>query len=252
MRLADTSLIAVTLLGVCACHPKPLGRVGDLNLGRRAMVVETSLACPTEVGLLKRVTVSADSKSCDYEGANSETVQLSLLDLNGATPQEKLSDLERELGGKAEASTAQLTGTSRADHDRDSGQHEARIDLPGFHLDASGDKANIRLPGVALNADGGSAHITTGSDGGGQTIVSATPGGAEIHTSKVGRGGSEFVYLLASDTPSPTGDRVVGYEAKGPTAGPLVVGVFRARDHQHGDTLRNDGLRRLIDMNVYR
>ena len=39
--------------------------------------------------------------------------------------------------------------------------------------------------------------------------------------------------------------------AKGPAAGPLVVGVFKAREHGHHDDVGGHGLGSLIDMNVH-
>ena len=68
----------------------------------------------------------------------------------------------------------------------------------------------------------------------------------------VNANGADLTYILASDTPDPSGFRVVGYMAKGPSAGPLVVGVFRVREHDHGHKDMNDlGVSRLIDMNVH-
>ena len=58
-------------------------------------------------------------------------------------------------------------------------------------------------------------------------MVHAGPGGAEVVAEDVGDNNASLVYVLASDRKPASGYQAVGYVAKGPAAGPLVVGEFR-------------------------
>ncbi len=55
-------------------------------------------------------------------------------------------------------------------------------------------------------------------------------------------------FILASDTPGPSGYKMVGYEARGPQTGPLVVATMMAKTDDH-DELR-DAVRDLLKANV--
>ena len=54
---------------------------------------------------------------------------------------------------------------------------------------------------------------------------------------------------LAADRPGPTAYRAVGYLARGPVAGPLVVASFKATD-QHQDWRGDHDLNALLALNV--
>ena len=253
MRGARSTVLLAVLVTASACHPKRLHHGQGLGFATRPLSVGQTLDCPDQVGSLTRTAKAADGRSCAYDGPQEEQVQLSFMPLDGATPETRLASLDQSL--KAElpaAATPPANGTGVYVGSDKAGDH-AHIDLPGFHLNASGDKASIRLPGVSINADGDDAKVTTGREGHETSVVNAHQGGAEIRVGGVNANGADMTYLLASDTPGPTGFRVVGYMAKGPAAGPLVVGVFHARQHEHGgDNMSDHGLDRLIDMNVHR
>ena len=250
MRVERVVLMAAAGLAMVACHPRRLHHGDVISLDHRPMRQVDRLTCPDQVEGLKRTAQAGDGRSCAYAGPRSEEVELSLMPLDGATPDARLASLDTTL--KAEVPGAK----AGADHgpgvhvSSDADGDQAHIDLPGFHLNASGGKADIRMPGVSINADGDKAKVSTGVDGREQAVVDAHAGGAEIRAGGVGANGADVTYLLASDTPGPSGYRMVGYIAKGPASGPLVVGVFRSRDHQGHDG-DDHGLDRLIDMNVH-
>ena len=250
MRVERLGLLAVAGLCVIACHPRRLHRGDIISLDHRPMRQVERLTCPDQVDGLTRTAQAADGRSCAYAGPQSEEVQLSLMALDGATPDVRLASLDTTL--KAELPGAKAdTGHGPTVHvSSDQAGDQAHIDLPGFHLNASGGRADIRMPGVSINADGDKARVSTGVGGREQAVVDAHAGGAEIRAGGVGANGADVTYLLASDTPGPSGYRMVGYIAKGPASGPLVVGVFRSRDHQGHDGGAH-GLDRLIDMNVH-
>ena len=251
MRVGLSVAVAGVLLTATACHPKRLHHGDGLGYATHPLSVGRTLDCPDRVGDLTRTVQAADGRSCGYDGPREEQVQLSFMPLNGATPDARLASLDQTLkaelpaaGDAAAHGPGVYVGADKA------GDH-AHIDLPGFHVNTSGDRASIRLPGVTINADGDDSKVSTGPEGHETSVVSAHPGGAEIRVGGVNSNGADMTYLLASDTPGPTGFRVVGYKAKGPPAGPLVVGVFHVRQHDHrGDNMSDHGLERLIDMNV--
>ena len=253
MKATGAGLTFAAAMATAACHPKPLGQAAGLGYARRPLAVGSTLICPDQVGGLTRTKQSADGRSCAYDGPQREEVQLSFMPLAGATPEARLAALDQTLKAELPAAAAMATSAPGGVYvGGDETGHHAHIDLPGFHLNASDGKTTIRMPGVSINADGDDAKVTTGPAGHENTLVSAHPGGAEIRVGGVNANGADATYLLASDTPGPSGFRVVGYMAKGPAAGPLVVAVFHAREHEHGsDDMADHGLNRLVDMNVH-
>jgi hypothetical protein len=106
----------------------------------------------------------------------------------------------------------------------------------------------VKVFGVNIDADGDKADITTPNVGSKGASIHAGPGGAEIRAGDVGKNTADLVFILAGDNPGPSGDRAVGYIARGPASGPLVVGEFKAKDGHHDHHDRD--LERLIDLNV--
>ena len=253
MRVGRSVVLLTVLLTATACHPKRLHRGEGLGFATHPVSVGQTLACPGQVGELTRTAQAADGRSCAYDGPHEEQVQLSFMPLNGVSPDARLASLDQSLRAELPAaSAAAANGPGVYVGAGKTGDH-AHIDLPGFHVNASGDRASIHLPGVTINADGDDAKVSTGPEGHEHSVVSAHPGGAEIRVGGVNSNGADMTYLLASDTPGPTGFRVVGYKAKGPSAGPLVVGVFHVREHEHdANNMADLGVSRLVDMNVHR
>ncbi len=253
MRFVKLSVLLMVVSGLSACHPKGLHHgSGGSGYASRPMTVGQSLVCPDRVGELARSAQAVDGRTCAYDGPKGERVQLSLLSLDGATPEAKLASLDTSLRAELPNAGAAAVNGSGVYVGGDEAGHHAHIDLPGFHLNASDGQASIRMPGVSINADGDDAGVTTGPSNHETSVVNAHPGGTEIRVGGVNANGASLTHLLASDTPGPSGFRVVGYMAKGPSAGPLVVGLFHVRDHDHGRNDVNDlGVSRLIDMNVH-
>ncbi len=255
------SPLTVVLVGgalmISACHPVQGfhhhgGRAwmtGDSDWAHHddtPVTVAASLNCPAHEGDLTRTSSAADGKSCQYQGGDGQDVTLSLVALNGQTPQAALGPMEADLRGLVPA----RSGPSMVNVDAGKGDHgedNAKIDLPGLHIDAQGDKAKLKILGMNIDADGDKADIKTGT-GTGAATIHAGPGGAEIRAGDVGEHAANLVFILAGDQAGPSGYRAVGYIARGPVAGPLVVGEFKSRDHDHNR--HNHDLEQLIDLNV--
>ena len=246
MRVLHLAVLLAIPVGLAACHPK---RDGGVGFAHRPFTVGAVLVCPDQVKALTRETQAPDGQSCTYKASTGEEVQLLRLSLNGQTPQDRLTSLDKTLRTDVPAAVGTANGQG-VYVSSDTAGGRAHIDLPGFHLNATDGKASIKMPGVTINADGNDAKVVT--TGGGQSVVTAHGGGAEVRTGGVSTNGADITYLLTSDTAGPSGYRVVGYKAQGPAAGPLVVGVFRARDSRHSKgPFRGVGIGKLMDMNVH-
>jgi hypothetical protein len=134
----------------------------------------------------------------------------------------------------------------RVDADGD----RARVSLPGLQVDADGDKANVRIGGFTIRAKGDQAEITSqgGASPDDQAVsVQARNNAAEIRTRAPGEA-VRRTYLLTDNLPSEAGWRLVGYEARGPRGGPIVVATVRGRE-RNSDGVFEDA-KALVTLNV--
>jgi hypothetical protein len=230
-------------------------------------VVET-LQCPQTMGSLTRKgSASAGGTVCNYVGPKGAEVSLHLVPLDGQSPSDVLKAFEQRLSGdmpramaaigaaavqadatQAAADTARAaadTAGVAADEAAAGAQtsvrapgvaiettgEDASVRLPGVHIDTKGDKASVRIGSLHIDADDsdGSARITGSSPNGDDVTINAQDDAAEIRAS----GGGEATrtsWILTDNRSSGSGWRVVGYEARGPVGGPLVVATVRSRD----------------------
>ncbi len=216
-------------------HP---GSSGDMH-------VVTTLACPNAVGALRRISQAPDGRSCAYRGVrDGEDIALSLLPLGGLSPAIALQPIEASL--KMDAASQPASSADVGASESTSNSDHTQIDLPGLHINAGGSHAQLRIAGMTINADGGNAHIQTG--GGSHAVIDAHPGGAEIRAGHTNARGADYTLVLASATPGPHGDKAVGYIARGPVVGPLVVATFRSKAGRYDG--EDTDLKRLVDLNV--
>jgi hypothetical protein len=261
--IAGLGLVAAAV-AVSACHPVRHTQAHRSVFDGRPLRAVDRLDCPDVEGRLTRVSIAADGRACEYAGPEGEAVSLSVLALNGQTPQAALAPIEATLKDGA-ADAARSPAPADADHDDDDAtaatttttttpntkpgktRDKADINLPFLHVHTDGDKAEVSLPGIDVHADGDNAQVKTGW--GKNTTINAHNGGAEIRAGDVDKSGAHLVYILASDRAGDDGYKAKGYVAEGPANGPLVVGVFKARDHR-GNRHGTRDLERLIERNV--
>lgn len=215
----------------------------------RPMVVGARLDCPQTQGWLTRVSMSADGGACEYRRSDGEQVTLTRLPLNGLGPQAAMAPIETSLKAllpPRNGGAPSVPEPPSPPGDKDS----ARIDVPGVHIDAHGNKAEVRVFGMTIDADNDKAdiHAGLGSD---KAVVSADENGAEVRAADVDASNANLVLILASEKPGPSGFRAVGYMARGPVAGPLVVAQFKSIEHHSGVSDDHD-IRRLLDRNISR
>lgn len=245
-----TAALVFGALAVTACNPPHPRAEAPL----RAI---STLDCPESTGDLNRKSMAADGKSCVYAGDDGAQVTLTLVALNGQDSRTVLGPIEAQLQTEvpAIASGAALfsAGSPRGDGVAKHGDDKVDIDLPGLHIHTNGDHhADVDATGVHVQAHDGAgrggdrATVRVGGEGEGVNI-NASDGGAQIRIDERGSG-VRARYMLASDTAGPHGYKVVGYDARGPKGGPLVVATLMTKSDDH-DAMRHD-IRKLLERNV--
>ena len=208
------------------------------------------LDCPTDNGDLIRTAQSPDGQWCDYAGRQGETVRLRLTPLNGQTPSAALEPVRAQLHALVPV-YRKATPVTYGDGSGDS----ADVNVPFVRVHADGDRADVRLFGIfhIVDKDHDRSHDGDGDRVRKHATVHAGLRGAEVVADEVGRNNVSLVYVLAGGHRYASGYRAVGYIAKGPVTGPLVVAEFRSPENSHRD---NDGghddIDRLIDHNLER
>ncbi|GAA0391843.1 hypothetical protein GCM10009093_18050 [Brevundimonas terrae] len=237
----------------------------------KALKVVSALQCPSDQGVLTRVgSASVDGQTCTYAGPRGAEIQLHLVTLNGETSSEALKRFQNELApsaGGASATVSSLTeedGTETATVtapgvDIATKGDDASVKLPGLNIESKGDRATVRMPGMSIEADGDRAQIRIGgmvikADDKGSTIT-APDGSLKIDANETGavvqtqsRQAVRATMIHAISKPGPNAWRVVGYEARGPSGGPIVVATFRTRDRDEQAIL--ESVRELVVLNV--
>ena len=213
----------------------------------RPLIVPARLDCPQTQGSLTRVSAAADGSSCEYRRDDGEQVSLVRLALTGASPQAGLAPIEASLKALL---PPRKEAAAKEDHSESDGKDSARIDVPGVHIDAHGDKAEVRVFGVTIDADNNKANVNAGI-GGDKAVISADETGAEIRATDEHGANANMVLMLASDHPGPTGLYSVGYIARGPSTGPLVVAEFKNPRRRVRSEDDHD-IHRLIEQNLSR
>jgi hypothetical protein len=236
------SAAVIAALSLSACQ-REVHRVQPLK-------TVSQLTCPVVQGQLKRVSASADGQTCAYQGDDTE-VTLRLLALKDADARTALAPIETELKGLMPVSAPEPLGSPQVPavaaepEEPASGKAgNVTIDFPGLQVHANDSGAQVRVAGMHVDADDDGARVRLGGD----TLVNASDKGAEIRQVEDNDEGLHSTFILAGDDMS-SGFRVVGYEARGPKAGPLVVAVVKSRA-EHNDRKAFDDMKALVKLNV--
>lgn len=226
MKIQAVALLGVAV-AVAACAPPNARRWRD----RAPLKSISRLDCPVAQGSLKRVSEAADGLSCAYSDDGDETqVELRLVNVPD-TPQTALDPIEDDIKALMPAATPPPPARTPSENARqDLKGHDVDIHLPGLSIRAGEDRANIRVGGMHIKADGQNDAVTvTGRHpGGGRLSIDASDAGAIIRTRSSGPN-VRSTFMIASDQAGPLGWRAVGYEARGPRSGPLVVAVVKTK-----------------------
>lgn len=239
------------LLTLAACERPNRSETKTATDAAAALRTISRLECPQKQGDLALVSAAQDGQSCAYKSRENAEVTLRLVALNGGNAQAALDPIEAELKGiipapeRAQPTPPATPATPATNAEAADDEGKAEINFPGLHIKADDKGADIRLGNIRIDADeDGSAQIKVG----GQTTVNANDGGAEIRTGTTA-GEVRSTYILANEK-AVSGYHVVGYEARGPKAGPIVVAVVKARDGDRNQHDLFDDLKDLVELNV--
>lgn len=251
MRAILIPALGAAALGLSACVPVvSYEGVEASSSGPTPLKAVATLDCPEREGALTRTARAADGKRCDYAGPAGETASLQLVALDGRSPADAMAPTKAELSALVPIETKPIPPV-----DADTAYEREDVDLPFIHVHSRGPRSDVKVFGIKVHSDGDYAEIHTNM-GLKHTVVHAGPKGAEVVAEDIGRTNVDLLYVLASEKRAPSGYAAVGYIARGPLNGPLVVGEFRAVDkredwggsrhhsHSHSD------IGRLIDRNV--
>lgn len=249
---------------------------------RGVLKVIDALQCPESIGVLTRKgSAQAGGDTCLYTGPRGAEVTLRLVRLDDMTAESVLNRFENDLSRDMPHTTASLSqaqadqaeaGAARARNEAVRVQAEASaaagdrasVRGPGMAIDAQGDRARVSLPGMTVNADGEKAQIRIGgfsinADDASQSVnisssdesvsVQSRDDAAEIRTRAPGSA-IRTTYMLTDDRPAEAGWRLVGYEARGPAGGPIVIATVRAKERDSDGVF--DAAKDLVTLNVGR
>lgn len=251
-------------------------------------VIDTLQCPETIGVLTRKGTAHAGGATCLYSGPRGAEVSLQLITLSDQTVDAVLQRFEATLAADMPHTTAELraataeaaragaaadaagvqadiaaaeaetaaaeaaTAAGDAAHVRAPGMaidaegDRARVRLPGMSVDANGDKASVRIGGFSINADdsGDSVDISSSDE---SVSIQAHDDAAEIRTSAPGEA-TRRTYMLTDQTPADEGWRLVGFEARGPVGGPIVIATVRAKDRDSDGVF--DSAKDLVALNV--
>lgn len=288
MRFVAVAPICLAALLTAACDGDNSVRISATETStesRGVLKVIDTLQCPETVGVLTRKGSAHDGgEHCVYTGPRGAEVSLKLVRLNDQPINTILDRFEQDLmrsmphtaaslaasreasEARAEADAAALeagaAATAAADSASDAAGDSARVRMPGVAVDAEGDRANVRLPGMSVDADGDRASVRFGAfsieaDGASESVdissddetvsVQARDDAAEIRTRLPGDA-IRTTYILTDNRAADEGWRLVGYEARGPEGGPIVIAVVRAKDRNSDGVF--DSAKDLVTLNV--
>lgn len=246
---------------------------------RGVLKVIDTLQCPETVGVLTRKgSAQAEGRVCAYSGPKGSSVSLHLVRLDGASANEVLVEFERRLS----ADLAHAVAAIRADDDQaqaeaartDTGAgragakshaaagDQASVDMPRLKVEAEGETATVRLPGMSIRADDDKAAVRIGglrinaTDASSSVDISTpdesvtvqTKDNAVVIRTRVPGEATRSTYILTDSAPSPQGWRLVGYEARGPAGGPIVIATVRSKERERDSTF--EAAQELVRLNV--
>lgn len=261
-------LLATAALAACDEGNVRISSTSTDTDAQGVLKVVEALQCPETQGVLTRKgSAQAGGRVCTYTGPKGAEVSLHLIDLDGSPSSEALELFENQLANglphtradllahqaaaraaEAEARAAQADArAAQADAVAAEGD-KARVRLPGVMIDAQGDKARVRIGGISINADdsGGSVNVRSDDE---SVDINATDDGAEIRTRGAGDA-TRSTWILTDSRASDQGWRMVGYEARGPAGGPIVVATVRTKEREQDAVF--DAAKALVTLNVGR
>lgn len=203
----------------------------------------SELNCPEHQGDLTRTETAADGLSCTYAGPRGAEVTLQLVNLaEGQSTSEVLAPFEAALRALM-PHTVERAGDSPLVSVQ-SGGDSTRVRLPGVSVDEGGGRSSVRIGPILIESD---ASETDPDHPGEIVSVNANDNAAEVRTRSEGDA-LRATYILTDEEASDAGWRLVGYEARGPLSGPIVIAVVHSKDRDEDVVF--DAAKDLVSLNV--
>ena len=262
-------------IGLTACDGEGSVRITtttktDDHAENGVLKVIDTLQCPDTIGSLTRKGLAAAGRdNCIYGGPRGAEVVLHLVSLKDATAESVLQQFEQRLKNELPQTAVRLGAGQPMAVAANAQGDAASVSAPGVQVNANGDDASVRLPGISIDAKGDSAsvriggfHINTTESGQSQPAVKAdieagdegdsvriraSNNVSEVRTIE-GGDATRMTYILSDDQPSDAGWRLVGFEARGPQGGPVVVATVRSKERKNDRVF--DDARDLVTLNV--
>jgi len=245
--------------GVSACDGENAVRITTTtssdDTAKGVLKVVDALQCPQTLGALTRKG-SADpgGQACTYGGPRGSEVVLRLVSLDDRPAEVVLRDLERQVSADMPQAAVRVDARQTAAP----GEETASVQAPGVDIQAKGEDASVSMPGLHIETKGDSATVRIAGinirsrDGEGvrteKTSVSVDSAGDTTRVRAQAPGdATRMTFVLADDSVRPGAWRQVGFEARGPAGGPLVVATVRSKDRQ--DRVF-DAAKELVALNV--
>lgn len=268
MRAALLTICALSAL-LAACDGEGGVRItstSDDGAKKGVLKVVETLQCPQTMGVLTRKgSAQAEGTICTYVGPRGAEVSLHLVRLDEEPVDDVLKMFEDRLSRDMPAATRAIAEGSRADAeaaradaeaaraDAEAGRADAKaaadtahVRMPGISVDAVGDKADVKIGPITIRADDHNANVNVSDDG--ETVnIQAHDDGAEVRTRESG-GATRATWLLTDGRRSEGGWRSVGYLARGPEGGPIVLATVRSKDRSRDRVF--DAAEDLVSLNV--
>ncbi|MBU1346186.1 MAG: methyltransferase type 11 [Alphaproteobacteria bacterium] len=239
-----------------------LTRKGSAHSGGDVCVYSGPRGAEVSLHLIKLDNQTADSVLVRFEADLAADMPHTSADLRASAEAERARAAAET--ARVQADIAQVAAeTARAEAEASaSSSGTARIQGPGMRIESDGDRADVRLPGMSVQTGGDRASVRFGgfsieADDSNQTArisssddsvsIEAHDDAAQIRTRAAGDA-IRTTYLLTDNRPADAGWRMVGYEARGPAGGPIVVATVRSKDRDSDGVF--DSAKDLVALNI--
>jgi hypothetical protein len=218
----------------------------------------SQLKCPAKQGRLRKLAQASTGQSCDYADNKGQYVALRLMPIGNQSADMALSEIEKGLFALVPSADLPPTPpTKPKPPETPHAKPPSHVVLPGIKLEAEDGKALVQIGGLSIQAqdkDGGVRIATSSAKGPvpllhseqGTVNVNASGETAVIRMSDKGEGIRRSL-IIACENPGPAGFRVVGYEARGPVGGPLVVATIKGKSKHERQVFKD--LKALVALN---
>ena len=218
----------------------PLGRISLLNLAR-VRDFEARVGRPIDPRRFRaNVWVEGWPAWIENEGGDRDliltaSIGVTIYDGNPVGAEDVLREYERRVSSDMPQAAVRIDARQT-----ENGAEEATVAAPGVNIQAKGDDASVKLPGLQIETRGDSASVRIAGiniqskDGEGvrteKSSVKIDSNGETTQIRTQAPGDATRASFILADDDVPAGAwRQVGFEARGPAGGPLVIATVRSK-----------------------